>query len=233
MSVISGHQYIPLEFASAAMCAAAGAGQLGVLTALISCNFNKDVKWPETLATAMCTAAYYGRLAAMQLLVQHGADIKASTPSLGGTALQLAAQMGHTESLRWLLAQGMTEAEVNDALEHAAAGGSVTTVRLLVESGADVEVVGHRALEAALAGGHVPAVVALFEAGVHTNRDSGSCVFFYVDGLRPLLAQCMQKCTPGEAAMLHQGAVDHGQTDLAELVMQAGALVRDALIGDA
>jgi ankyrin repeat protein len=168
----------------------------------------------------------------MQLLVQHGADIKHRSRALKGTPLQLAASKGHYECVQWLVQQqGATPAEVTDALEYAGASGNLDTLHFLLESGADVAAVGCRALRAALAGPHAAAAVALLKAGVVTNRrvSPESAVSFFVDGLRPLVAQCIQSWAPAESAALYQAALDHGQTDLAEVLGQAGALLKDVL----
>jgi ankyrin repeat protein len=128
----------------------------------------------------------------VRLLVEAGADLSATTeqgrtplhvaleqaPELVGVLRELgapvdaasAAFLGDLDQLREELARGAHLSDPVtglDLLAFAAAGGSVTTARLLLEHGADPD---RGALHAAAAGAHVALVRTLLDAGADADR---------------------------------------------------------------
>ena len=83
------------------------------------------------------------RLDAVKLLVEHGAKID-TLNQFGNSALAEAASLGYVETLGWMLANGATLAlpgQSEPTLHEAVRSGSAEVVRMLLEAGADVEVV--------------------------------------------------------------------------------------------
>jgi ankyrin repeat protein len=110
----------------------------------------------------MCTAAGNGNVEMMQLLLQLGVDVRWGKAR--DAALYVAARRGQLQVVKWLLEQGATDQEGNEALVQAAEQGHVEVLRLLLDKGADVSGLYGR-LTLRRAQGHKEALAVLLSAG--------------------------------------------------------------------
>jgi hypothetical protein len=173
----------------------------------------------------MYVAAAYGQVEAMQLLVQHGADVHNSRGSPWSSATAdsylpaLAAVMwGELEAVKWLHDQGMTDAEMGEALEAAAGNGyAPVTHYLLQKCGPNVSLYGPDALRSALKEGHVEEVCLLLEAGTPTD-----------DGVSFIQAaqRCLRRVGPEQMNVIFQAATQHGHAQFAEMLKEVRATGR-------
>ena len=114
-------------------------------------------------------------------LLKHGARVNARDREQM-TSLMHAAELGYVDALRILLASkepGLDDidSEGRTALILAAWQGRTTTVKMLLEAGANAQIRDHKnrtALIAAKAGGHDAIVKILQEAGAHAEKADGS-----------------------------------------------------------
>src|SRR5690242_18284238 len=142
---------------------------------------------PVTGVDLLAFAAAGGSVTTARLLPEHGADpdrgaLHAAAAGAHGAPIAVlrelgapvdaasAAFLGDLDQLREELARGAHLSDPVtgvDLLAFAAAGGSVTTARLLLEHGADPD---RGALHAAAAGAHVALVRTLLDAGADADR---------------------------------------------------------------
>ena len=136
--------------------------------------------------TPLSLAARYGHLSVLRLLLARGADVESRDTHYGLTPLLWACSFNHMNACSILIRAG---ADINDhmaastPLVTAVATASLDLVKLLLESGADPNVVGQSfgrpALYYAVANAHVSAVKLLLDCGAdvdlkdqHTNRSA-------------------------------------------------------------
>jgi ankyrin repeat protein len=162
----------------------------------------------------MYDAAQQGKIAAMQLLVQHGADVHNTrgSPWSSVTAevpLSGAASHGQLEAVRWLHDQGVTDAEVGEALVTAAEEGHGHVVwYLLRECGADVSLHGPDALRPALKHRRWEVVCLLLEAG----NPTGGAAFLRA------AQQCLGQISIERLGTILQASTQHGHAEFAEML---------------
>ncbi|XP_015751665.1 PREDICTED: ankyrin repeat and SAM domain-containing protein 6-like [Acropora digitifera] len=135
--------------------------------------------------TALMLASCNGHLIVCWTLLQHKSDIHAKN-FLGSTALECAARNGHVQIVALLIeacgqqvlenSTTSLELSLNASLINAAEHGQESTLRLLLEKGADVnfreETTGWTALMLAALNGHMAAAQLLVEFGADTNAQN-------------------------------------------------------------
>ena len=153
-----------------ALVAAAGAGDVSVVTVLIQYGADPNAHPKGVISRSPLQAACEaGKLAVVQLLLDHYADVNAPPAwRNGGTALQFAAINGNPEIVLMLLKRGADfdapAARVNGrtALEGAAENGRLDTVKLLLNAGVSIhgpyEGQYNRAIQFATEKGYLPIV---------------------------------------------------------------------------
>jgi ankyrin len=188
---LKGQQVPPLM-----ICARTG--NLDAVRVLVAHKADVNAKEPLRDQTALMWAVAQKHAGVVRLLLQHGADVRdrsrlarvvvnranptdiytavVGTVSQGGsTPILFAARHGDVESARLLLAAG---ADVNDllpdgtsALTVAAHSNHTALVQLLLESGANPNVIGsgYTALHAAVLRGNLDSVRALLMRGAHID----------------------------------------------------------------
>lgn len=135
--------------------------------------------------TALMLASCNGHLIVCWTLLQHKSDIHAKN-FLGSTALECAARNGHVQIVALLIeacgqqvlenSTTSLELSLNASLINAAEHGQESTLRLLLEKGADVnfreETTGWTALMLSALNGHMAAAQLLVEFGADTNAQN-------------------------------------------------------------
>ncbi|MCH1496163.1 MAG: ankyrin repeat domain-containing protein [Rubripirellula sp.] len=100
---------------------------------------------PRISADAFRMAAYEGDLSKVKSGLDLGIDVNGFDPTQKLTALHMAAYNGHTQTVAYLLSKGATvdcrDGEKKTPLIHACTGPFSETVKLLIDSGADVNAV--------------------------------------------------------------------------------------------
>ena len=138
---------------------AAGFGRMGVLEFLVARGANVNARDPRGLS-ALHLTVFTGQTQALRFLLEKGADVRATGPS-GMSPLHFAAREG--AEIAGLLVErkadvGARDDYGNTALILAVREGAQDVVRVLVESGADVNagnpLTGDGALDVALQEGH-------------------------------------------------------------------------------
>lgn len=182
------------QYGAGTMSEAAMLGDVDILRALLVNDANADWANPEG-ETALMIAARSGNIPAAELLIQYGADLNAKENWGGQSPLMWAAAQEQPEMMRFLIAHG---AEINEQgmarlwerrilseprpkdmnkggfypLHYAARQGCVECIQVLVEAGADLDVVDPdrvSPLNLALINKHFDAAAALIEAGADVN----------------------------------------------------------------
>ncbi|KAJ5971338.1 uncharacterized protein N7479_001256 [Penicillium vulpinum] len=164
-----------------ALQAAAGAGRLEVVQALLAAKAHVNISSAENGGqTALQAAAGGGHLEVVQALLAAKAYVNRSPSTNGGqTALQAAAGGGHFEVVQALLT---AKADVNGspakhngrtALQAAAGGGHLEVVKTLLAEKADINAPAgydrQTALQAAAGGGHLEVVKTLLAENADVN----------------------------------------------------------------
>ena len=149
------------RFGSTALHYAAGAGQLEICKALVSCGANDKLADKKSGRTALHWAARLGQLEICQWLVSeksHNTELRAKDDT---TPLQLAAWGGHIPTCKWFIALGSDINFINKwgctAVHFSALAGAVPTVQWLYSIGLDLTFCnyqGHNTLHKAAYGGH-------------------------------------------------------------------------------
>ncbi|KAL8811996.1 MAG: hypothetical protein Q9200_001362 [Gallowayella weberi] len=134
--------------------------------------------------TPLQLAAAQGSVTIVKVLVESAANVNYPAPVRGRNALQAAAAGGFDDVVRYLLSPAV-QAEVNSppapesftALALACLGGHLSTVRILLERSADVNLAaaassGLTALQAAALGGDTLIVKLLLECGADVNAQA-------------------------------------------------------------
>ena len=100
---------------------------------------------PRISADAFRMAAYEGDLSKVKSGLELGIDVNGFDPNQKLTALHMAAYNGHTQTVAYLISKGATvdcrDGEKKTPLIHACTGPFSETVKLLIDSGADVNAV--------------------------------------------------------------------------------------------
>ena len=164
---------------------------------------------PPGRETALMTAAWTGNVAAVKLLLTKGADVNAAEDRRGQTALMWASSEGHPDVVRVLLEHGAdvharttAPGPANRRMRYfvrtptalaftpllfTARVGDTASMRLLLEAGADVNVVAHDGLSAlalATVRGHVSAAMLLLKWGADPNlADAGYSALHWAAGV--------------------------------------------------
>jgi len=180
-----------------------------MIEALLKAGADANAAVPEG-ETALMTAARTGNVAAARVLLAHGARVDAREDWRGQTALMWAAAQNHPEMVRELIASG-ADVNARSAVQNwerqtteeprekwlpaggltplllAARQGSLESVRVLVEAGADLnatEPSGIGALVSSIINGHYDVAGALLEKGANPNladSDGRTALFAAVD----------------------------------------------------
>lgn len=197
-------------FSGTALAAAAHRGKTGIVELLLKSGSDVNL-FAGRYGTALLAASYRGRVGIVQLLLQHGADVNIQGTRYGN-ALKAASEEGHLKVVKILLAAGadigVVGAEYGTALQSASRGGSEAVLRVLLDAGAAVDAIGGyygTALQAA-ARTNLEVTKALLEAGADVNLESGH----YGNALA--------------------AAIYFGKTDIAELLLDKGAVANAASV---
>jgi uncharacterized protein len=171
----------------------------------------------------MCASERGCCVKALQITLQNGADVLVPAAD-GTTALHLAAAAGRTDSCELLLARANSLVHIKNvngctAIMQAVAFGSLDTVKILCQYGADINILNSHSvtpLIAACVYKRADIVAFLIEAGADMN--AVDC-----DGHRPLVIAVQNNCAALVQLLLDQGA-DIAATDAAgKSVMFAAA----------
>lgn len=164
-------------------------------------------QWPKGPDNELHFAARHGSMERALALLSRGViDIDQGDPK-GFTPLMLAAFYGHSRVLKVILNKRANVSVVNDdgctALHMSAQEGHLAVTKLLVQAGADPEMVtfttGYTPLQQAAQNGHSEVVRVLIEAGATPNSRA-------LDGATPLYR-----------------AADNGHVDAVKVLLRAGA----------
>ena len=191
------------------------------------------------------TASFSGALDVVKMLVRVGAGVCVTDNTClgdtGCTCLMIAAHCGHTDTVRYLV--GLPEVEVNQladdnktALHWAVESNHTEIAQLLIDAGADMDIkdsMGNSPLHDACCFGTLDIVKMLVEvgAGVRATDDQGdTCLmlaahFGNTETVRYLLSlpevEVNHRADDDKTAL--QCAVDQNHTDIAQLLIAAGA----------
>jgi ankyrin repeat protein len=218
---------------------AAAKGWLKAATFLLDHGANPN---PKGTTPALVAAAYYGRKAMTELLLARGADPNAKDlVLLHGTALMAAVSASHIEVVRVLLEHGALPNErisTNNAPLHiASAKGNVDLARLLLDKGADVNLVSDQSigsnqytgtpLMAAVRGRHldVAKLLLAYKADPNINSSIGSgALRLAISNVDVETAELLLKNgANANADESLREAVIQGDTDLVRLLAKYGA----------
>ena len=202
--------------------------------------------------TVLMTAARAGNAGLVETLVTHGASVEAKGAEFGETALMVAAIEDHADVVRVLLRHGATpngrsreftydkdrfglEGVVTvlprggwTALMYAGRHGATTSVRALVEAGANLDLAdpdGSTSLILAIVNGHFQTAAVLLELGANANLADSA-------GMTPLYA-AVDMNTLGEifGRPSRPSTGELSGLDLIRLLLQRGANPNAALRG--
>ena len=204
---------------------------------------------PPGRETALMTAAWTGNVAAVKLLLTKGADVNAAEDRRGQTALMWASSEGHPDVVRVLLEHGAdvharttAPGPANRRMRYfvrtptalaftpllfTARVGDTASMRLLLEAGADVNVVAHDGLSAlalATVRGHVSAAMLLLKWGADPNlADAGYSALHWAAGVweTDLTIDNITSERPGEWHTI--AGLREGKLDLVKALLAHGA----------
>ncbi|KAI9836775.1 MAG: hypothetical protein M1819_000940 [Sarea resinae] len=216
----------------ASLSSAAYLGLEDVLKAMLAERSDEDSKeWQER--GPLASAASAGRDSIVKWLIEAGANVNPSiicgVKGSGDDYYMISAQGQRIE--RW----GYFKNTVSTPLQAAALAGHVTTVRLLLSKGANINTQGGwfgNALQAAAYAGHLPVVTELLDHGADIDAEGGEygCALVasvkrgHLDVMRELLDR---KCNPDIQVQLIgcalTDAVDRGQREAVLELLKHGA----------
>jgi hypothetical protein len=146
--LLAQHPCITAQSVRLAVCKAAAGGHLDVLQMLITSR--PDAVSPGLYGNPMYEAAANSQIDSMQLLLQHGADINCTSGMPWSEAcqtvppVQAAVIQGQAPAtIQWMLEQG---ADAGPALKAAAVTDNLPVLRLLLDSGPDINTRGGPAI---------------------------------------------------------------------------------------
>ena len=197
-------------FSGTALEAAAHRGKTEIVKLLLQSGSDANL-FAGRYGTALIAASYRGRVGIVQLLLKRGADVNIQGTRYGN-ALKAASEEGHFKVVKILLEAGadisVIGAEYGTALQSASRGGSEAVVRVLLDAGAAVDAIGGyygTALQAA-ARTNFNVTKSLLDAGADVNLEAGH----YGNALA--------------------AAIYFGKTDIAELLLDRGAVANAASV---
>lgn len=215
---------------------AAARGDLLTVKRLVSGGADLNDRW-ERSGTALMVAAEKGHAEVVEYLLSKGADVNGAD-DYRGSPLTSAACSAHPEIMRILIEHG---ANVNEArplgcvgakyevpvltvpFESAAAMGDVALVRLMLDKGASLPVLGRDALMVALRNGRTEVAKLLEERGVKVTLSDLAHLGLTKEILSRLAAgaDVNEENESGETALMM--AAEQGYLKLVKLLLDRGA----------
>jgi len=218
---------------------------------LLNAGANPNELLPKGV-TPLYVAAQMGHSSIVRDLLAAGASASYPIPSVNGaTALFAAAQRGHTEVVKILAGevanvdQGTTDSNVTPLLV-AAEMGSAPVVSMLISHGANVDgssKEGCTPLSQACIHGHYDVAKELLDAGADPNvvmatPDGPAPLYWaakhgHLDIVKLLIKEGadLDRTTKRSGKTALQAATQAGHTEVARILMEAGALTQQALSG--
>jgi ankyrin repeat protein len=179
---------------------------------------------------ALRCALASGQERAIRVLIEAGVDVNLIVKSTGETALQITSRSGYSKIVQMLIAAG---AGVDDkALHYALAGGHEETVLVLIEAGADVNLIGkstgETALQIASRSGYSKTVQALIAAGADVDAGNGRALRYALAGrhegiIRTLIEGGADVNLKGMGETALEAASRLGYTNIVQMLVAAGA----------
>ncbi|KAJ7595583.1 ankyrin repeat-containing domain protein [Mycena floridula] len=158
--------------------------------------------------TALSQAAQGGHLEMVRFILEHGVEVNAKA-GRWSCALGAAARWGKIEVAECLLIHGADPNVHDDILNYAVYGG-LEIVKMLIDKGANLQVLGEAALESASGSGNLGIVKLLIEKGVSPKKGQILQVACYCGNLEVV-------------KVLVENAIDSDEKEVVEFLIQSGA----------